>query len=154
MSILNAVMECSIDCPSLCNWPINVQCAQCLPQCMLHEIGFDLTKWNIEGLSSRSMCFLCQINVFKSLNPQSWMLVKQIDLQYQMLFHPDVYRNWLNCGYTVIFPYRVTDFNTPIRGRCIHHKHQLFLIVIYAYDTVHFGIWRTFISNEIVKHIP
>ena len=68
MSILNALIECSIDCLSLCNWPINVQCPQCLPQCMLYEIGFDLTKWTIEGLLSRNMYFLCQINVFEFLN--------------------------------------------------------------------------------------
>ena len=70
MSTLNALIKCSIDCPSMCNWPINVQCPQCLPQCMLYEIGFDLIKWKIEGLLSRSMDFLCQINVFESfLNP-------------------------------------------------------------------------------------
>ena len=33
---------------------------------MLYEIGLDLKKWNIEGLLSRSMYFLCQINVFES----------------------------------------------------------------------------------------
>ena len=62
MSILNALIKCSIDCPSMCNWSINVQCPQCLPQCMLYEIGFDLMKWNIEGSSSRSMYFLWQMN--------------------------------------------------------------------------------------------
>ena len=70
MSILNALIECSIDCPSLCNWPISFQCPQCLPQYMLYGIGFDITKWNIEGLLSRSMYFLCQIN---ALNP-FWIL--------------------------------------------------------------------------------
>ena len=55
----------------VCNWPINVHCPQSLPQCMLYEIGFDLTKWNIEGLLSRSMHFLCQINVFESLYPSN-----------------------------------------------------------------------------------
>ena len=40
LSIPNALIECSIDCPFMCDWPINVQCPQCLPQCMLYEIGF------------------------------------------------------------------------------------------------------------------
>ena len=71
MSILNALIECSIDCHSLRNWPVNVQCPQCLPQCMLYEIGFDLMKWNIEGLLSRSMYFLCQIKCFVFF--QKWM---------------------------------------------------------------------------------
>ena len=72
MSILNALIECSIDCPSLCNWPINVHCPQYLPQCMLYEIGFDLTKWHIEGLLLRRMYFLRQIYVLESLN--TWIL--------------------------------------------------------------------------------
>ena len=73
MFILNALLECNIDCHSMCNWPINVQCPQCLPQCILYEIGFDRIKWNIDGLSSRTMYFLCQINVFESFESLNQM---------------------------------------------------------------------------------
>ena len=47
LSFLNALIKCSIDCPSMCNWPVNVQCPQCLPHCMLYEIGFGLIKWGV-----------------------------------------------------------------------------------------------------------
>ena len=49
MTILNALIECSIDCPSLYNWPINIQSPQCLSQCMLYEIGFGLIKMKYRG---------------------------------------------------------------------------------------------------------
>ena len=66
LSFLNALIKCSIDCPSMCIRPINVQCPQCLPQCMLYEIGFDEKS---RGYYQECMYFLCQINVFESLNP-------------------------------------------------------------------------------------
>ena len=109
LSSLNALIKCNIDCPSMCNWPINVQCPQCLPQRMLYEIGFDLIKWKIEGLLSRSMYFLCQINVFESLNPKSearptiWSQAlcphaKQSASKKYMLTYHARDRNWPKCN--------------------------------------------------------
>ena len=79
LSSLNALIKCIIDCPSMCNWPINVPCPQCLPQCMLFEIAFDLIKWKIEGLLSRSMYLLCQINVFESFESFRCMVMIRTD---------------------------------------------------------------------------
>ena len=77
---LNALIKFSMDCPSMCYWPINVQCPQCLPQCMLYEIGFDLIKWKIEGLLSRTMYFFGQITVFESFWILEWILHWPIDI--------------------------------------------------------------------------
>ena len=45
---------------------------------MLYEIGFDLIKWNMEGLLSRSTYFLCQINVFESFELQADVIYHKI----------------------------------------------------------------------------
>ena len=66
LSFLNALIKCSIDCPSMCNWPINVQCPQCLPQCMLYEICFGLIKW---GVVIKKHVFSLSNKCFESLNP-------------------------------------------------------------------------------------
>ena len=63
---LNVLIECIIDCPSLYNWPINIQCPPCLSQCMLYEIGFGLIRMKYGGCIIKNHYFICQIDVFES----------------------------------------------------------------------------------------
>ena len=107
-----------IDFPSLCNWPINVQCPQCLPQCMFNEIGFDLIKWNIEGLLSRSMYFLCQINVF-----ESWILesLEVVEMFWRLIKHNTFHFILLcifNFGrYTLYFSSTTIHMSVPLKSQ-------------------------------------
>ena len=57
--ILNALIECSIDCPSMCNWPIDVQCPRCLPQCTGgNRAKLPSPRWCRRGRSLREV-FAC-----------------------------------------------------------------------------------------------
>ena len=86
LSFLNALIKCSIDCPSMCNLPVNVQCPQCLPHCMLYEIGFGLIKWGVvikkHVFSLSNKCFW----ILNPLNPEFQILCRYVKRSYFTLF--------------------------------------------------------------------
>ena len=88
MTFLNALIECSICCPFLYNWPINMQCPKCLSRCMLYDVGFGLIKMKYLYICilPRTMHFFLLSNkcFWIPLNPQQGFVSHWSNQQLRM----------------------------------------------------------------------
>ena len=161
LSFLNALIKSSIDCPSMCNWPVNVQCPQCLPHCMLYEIGFGIIKWGVvikkHVFSLSNKCFWI-LESFESFCPSILSSRPQFICrsgtnelcEYRFLDEFHHFPRW--CGSSLVAPVMIARLAYPIQTIAIgYDTAAVFILPIYIQIV---WMWRT--QDDVItrKHFP
>ena len=137
-----------INCPSMCNWPINVQCPQCLPQCMLCEISFWF--WSHKN---KNRGVIIKEHVFSLTNKCFWILwiiwKKFNDVYDEKYFNFHIYFSapWEWWTHLMIHVSKIVLFGKKLYGFCVLLSGNV------VYNAKVMWNWRSLRMTGIREHI-